>query len=174
MMDGSTRLMYRVVAWASGATILAVMVYGVVTTVLTTGGVIQIGETLVAVDFPFPPYFAKPVSYFSIASVAFFYSSLRLWEERISKWPPTLLAFFQLTGFVVAFSSAYEVMYNFMLWGAIYSVEFLKNVTNPNFITSPFSIPWNFVFATKAFAALFVISGYSVYFLRRLNKEPAL
>ena len=174
MIAGTTRQMYRVVAWTSGLTLVAVIIYGVVSTLLTTGGVLQIGETLVAIDFPFPPYFAKPISYFSVAAVAFFYSSLRLWEERITGWPPMLIAFLQLIGFVVAFASAYEVMYNFMLWGAIFSVEFLRNVTDPSFIATPFSIPWNFVFATKAFSALFVISGYSVYFLRRLGKEAPL
>ncbi len=174
MIDGTTKLVFRVVAWTSGITIIGVIVYGVVSTLLTTGGVIQIGEALVAIDVPFPPFFAKPISYFGVAAVAFFYSSLRLREERIAKWPPALISLLQMLGFVVAFSSAYEVMYNFMLWGAIYSVEFLKNVTNPNFIATPFSIPWNFVFATKAFSTLFVISGYSVYFLRRLGKEEAL
>lgn len=173
-MDSKTRLMYRAVAWGSGLIGLAIMVYGLLTSLVTTGGVVQIGETLVSVEVPFPPYFAKPVSYFAVAAVAFFYSSLRLWEERIASWPPVVLSFVQLFGFVVAFSSAYEVLYNFMLWGAIFSVEFLKNVTNPNFIATPIGIPWNLVFATHTFSALFVISGYSVYFIRRLNREAAI
>jgi hypothetical protein len=174
-MDAKTRLMYRVVAWVSGVTAFAVVVYGIVASIAQTGGPLVVGQVLVNVDWPFPPYFAKPISYFGIASVAFFYSELRLWEERIMKWPPYVLSALQLVGFVVAFASAYEVMYNFMLWGAVYSFEAVtRNLTNPDFLTTPFSIPWSFVFATRAFSALFVVSGYSVYFLRRVRNEPLI
>jgi hypothetical protein len=167
-LDQATRRIYRLVGWVTGLTIIAVIVYGLATTIFTTGGVLDVGQTLVNVDFPFPPYFAKPVSYLSIALVAYWYCALNLWQERVEKWPRVWLTSLTLLGFVVAFSSAYEVMYNFMLWGAIYSVGFLRGVVNPNFIVTPFTIPWNFVFATKMFSALFVISGYSVYFLRRI------
>lgn len=173
-MDDKTRKIYRLVSWVSGLTIVATIVYGIVASVAETGGGLAVGVVLVEIDWPFPPYFAKPVSYFSIAAVAFFYSTLKLWEQRIARWPSWLLQTLTLFGFVVAFASAYEVMYNFMLWGAIYSVEFLKNVTNPDFINTPFTVPWNLVFATKAFSALFVISGYSVYFLRRIDKSASM
>jgi hypothetical protein len=171
-MDQKTRTMFRIGAYISGLAALAVVVYGLAESLLTTGGALVIGQSLVAIDWPFPPYFAKPVSYFSIACVAFFYCELRLWEERISRLPRWALSALQLFGFVVAFSSAYEVLFNFMLWGALYTVDFLsKNTLDPNLVNSSFGIPWNLDFATKAFSALFVISGYSVYFLRRLNSD---
>lgn len=176
-MDEKSRKMYLTVSWVSGLTIIVVLVYGFIASLSRPGGVLEVGETFVNIDFPFPPYFAKPVSYLAVALVAFFYSSLRLWEERIARWPRPALSALQLLGFITAFSSAYEVMYNFMLWGALYSVEFLKeNIRDPNLIFTPFAIPWNLVFATKIFSALFVVSGYTVYFIRRLNvqrvKEP--
>lgn len=170
MMDPRTRQLFRITAWGSFLMIVAVVAYGIFESLLTTGTGLAIGIVLVNVEWPLP-FFAKPVSYFSVACVALFYSGLRLWEERISKWPQNVLSFLQLLGFVVAFASAYEVLYNFMIWGAFFSVQLLQeHVTNPSFISEGLPIPWNLDFATKAFSALFVISGYSVYFLRRMNK----
>ena len=76
---------------------------------------------------------------------------------------------------VIAFASAYEVMYNFMLWGSFFSIQlFYNNAANPNFLSSPGPTPWNLVFATKMFLALFAISAYSVYFLRRVHEVRGL
>ncbi len=174
MLDGNTRRLYRVVAWISGLTALAVVVYGVAAAILAIGGFVDVGASLVNVEFPFQ-YFAKPVTYFSIASVAFFYSATKLWEERIAKWPAGILSFLQLFAFVVAFASAYEVIYNFMLWGAIFSIQVLQaHSTNPNVVACCLPVTWNLDFATKVFSALFAISGYSVYFLRRFNPEKSI
>ena len=177
MFDEKSRRMYRLVAWVSGITALAVVVYGIVSAIVTTGGVGAFGSNLVNVEFPFPE-FAKPISYFSIASVAFFYCELKLWEEKIARWPAQVRSFLRLFGFVVAFASAYEVMYNFMLWGAFFTVQVLQTANpafiNPNVPSCCFPIPWNLVFATKAFSALFAISGYSVYFLRSLDADRTI
>ncbi len=174
-LDPSTRKMYTLVAWASFLIIATVLAYGIVESVLFSKE--PVGYVLVNVEWPFS-FFAKPVSYFSIASVALFYSGLRLWEERISKWPAFVLYSLQLFGFVVAFDSAYEVLYNFIIWGAIFS-SYCSHVANcaisPDSISTVFSqIPWSLDFATKAFSALFVISGYSVYFIRRLTKSSLI
>lgn len=172
-MDAWTRRVLRLVAWVSSLTIVAVIIYGIAASLVTTGGELAIGIALVNVEWPLP-FFAKPVSYFSIACVALFYSGLRLWEDKIAKWPRHFLSFLQLIGFVVAFASAYEVLYNFMIWGAFFSVQILQGVSNPSFISTGVPVPWNLDFATKAFSALFVISGYSVYFLRRLTKTDLI
>jgi len=169
-----TILMYNVVAWASGLTILTVLAYGIVGTILASGGVVDIGATFVNVEFPLP-FLAKPVTYLSIASVTFFYSTLRVWEPRIAKWSRVKLSALQLFAIVVAFASAYEVVYNFMLWEAIYSAQVLIGQLNPNVITSPSTspstIPWNLVFATKMFSALLFIGAYTAYFLRRVHSR---
>ena len=166
--------MYNVVAWVSGITILAVIAYGVVTTLLTSGGVVSVGVTLVNVEFPLP-LLAKPITYLSIASVTFFYSALRVWEHRIARWSRVRLSVLQLFAIVVAFASAYEVLYNFMIWGAIFSAQAVKGILNPNVLqccpTDVSGTPWNLVFATKMFSALAVIAGYSAYFLRRLHSR---
>lgn len=90
-MDSRTRLVYRLVAWVSGIVGLVSVIYGMVASLATTGGQGALGTTFVNFNWPLP-YFAAPVSYFSIASVAFFYAGLRLEEERIPKWPPAVLS----------------------------------------------------------------------------------
>lgn len=165
--------MLKLVAWGSLFTIIVVVAYGVVESLVSTGTGLAIGIALVDVEWPLP-FFAKPVSYFSIACVALFYSGMRLWEERIKKWPQHLLSFLQVIGFVVAFASAYEVLYNFMIWGAFFTIQILSGATNPSIISTGVPIPWNLDFATKVFSALFVISGYSVYYLRRLTKSGVI
>ena len=172
-MNGTTARMYKLVAWVSLAIILVVTVYGIIESLYVSGE--PVGQVWVDVYFPLPPYFAQPVTYFSVACVALFYSGLRLWEERIRKWPEWLLMLLQLFGFVVAFSAAFEVMYNFMLWGAIFSLACAtKPVCNPDLLTSTYPSQWSLVFATRAFSALFVISGYSVYFLRKFSSSSLI
>lgn len=169
-LDPGTKEIFTIVAWVSFAVIIAVSAYGIMEALTTSGE--AVGAWWVDVYWPFPPYFAQPVTYFAVACVALFYSGLRLWEERISKWPVGLISFIQLVGFIVAFSAAYEVIYNFVFWGASYSAAALTShaATVPDTLASDYPVPWNFVFATRVFAAIFVVSGYSVYFLRRLNR----
>ncbi|MGP8124740.1 MAG: hypothetical protein ACLQEQ_02600 [Nitrososphaerales archaeon] len=172
-LDPGTKRVFSIVAWVSFIALLILTIYGVAESLLRPD--LAVGATWVDVYWPFPPYFAQPVTYFSVACIALFYSGLRLWEVRISKWPLGLITFLQLVGFIVAFSSAYEVLYNFNFWGATYTVAALqKNVSIPDLLNSSYPIPWSFVFATRAFSALFVISGYSVYFLRRLNRSHVI
>ncbi len=174
-IEAKTRLLYRVVCWVSGITILASITYGLLTSALfSSGGVLDIGSTLVNVDFP-APFFAKPVTYLSIACITFFYTGLRLWQSRVAQWSQLRLAALQLFAIVVAFASAYEVLYNFMLWGAFFGAQLLnQQLANPNIVNGPGPVPWNLVFATKMFSSLFVISGYSVYFLRRIHRGKGL
>jgi hypothetical protein len=165
--------MYLLAAWASFLVIVVVTVYGLVESLYVTGK--PIGYILVNVYFPFPPYFAQPVTYFSVACVALFYSGLRLWEEYVAKWPNWLLMSLQVFGFVIAFSAAYEVMYNFMVWGALFSVACANTpACNPDILASTYPSQWSLVFATRAFSALFVISGYSVYYLRKFSSSAQI
>lgn len=169
-LDPGTRRVFTIVAWASFITLIILFAFGFLEARGTSN--LPVGAQWVDVYWPFPPYFAQPVTYFSVACVALFYSGLRLWEARVAKWPTGLISFLQLVGFVVAFSSAYEVLYNFNFWGATYTVDAIKlGKSIPDLLNSSYPIPWSFVFATRVFSALFVISGYSVYFLRRVNRS---
>jgi len=170
--DAKTQLMYRIVCGASAIIILATLTYGIATSALYASGSIPvIGQNMVNVSFPLP-YFTQPVTYLSVASVTFFYTGLRLWQNKVAQWSHLTLASLQLVAIVVAFASAYAVMYNFMLWGSYFSVQVLYNsvTANPNFLSSSGPTPWNLVFATKVFMSLFAISGYTVYFLRKVHQ----
>jgi hypothetical protein len=169
-----TRLMYRVVVWISGLTIIAVLVYGLASALVgPQTGVEVVGSSLVSINIPFA-WFAKPISYLSVASVVFVYSGFRLWQNKIARWSHFRLSFIQLFAVVVAFASVYEILYNFMLWGAFLSTQLLTSSISPsvliNVVSSPAPVPWNLVFATKIFLSLFAISGYTVYFLRRIRQ----
>lgn len=171
-MNSGTARMYKLVAWGSFVIMVAVTVYGIVESLYVTGE--PVGKAWVDVYFPFPPYFAQPVTYFSVAVVTLFYSGLRLLEDRIAKWPGWLIAFLQLVGFVVAFSAAFEVMYNFMVWGSLFTqCVTLKGLANcsPDVLNTYYPSQWSLVFATRMFSALFVVSGYSVYFLRKYSSS---
>lgn len=167
-MDSRTRAVYAAVAWISLVVIVAVSAYGIGESLY--GSKEPIGQYFVDVYWPVSPYFAQPVTYFDVACVALFYSGMRLWEEKVAKWPKWVLSFLQLVGFVVAFEAAYEVMYNFMLWGSTYTIACAgaQGACNPDVLDVFYPYAWNLLFATRAFAALFVVSGYSVYYLRKL------
>lgn len=172
--DARTRLMYKIVCGTSGVIMLLTLTYGVATSAIYASGSIPvIGQNMVNVAWPLP-YLAQPVDYLSVASVIFFYTAIRLWQNKVAQWSHLELASLQLVAIVAAFASAYEVMYNFMLWGSYFSVQVLSNDIDPNILSSPGPTPWNLVFATKVFASLFVISGYTVYFLRKVHQVRGL
>jgi hypothetical protein len=166
--EAHTRLMYKIVFSASAITILTTLLYGTLSSALGTGGVVGFGPSLVNASFP-SPYFAEPVSYLAVACVTLFYTGLRLWQNKVAQWSHLKLATLQLLALVLAFVSAYEVLFNFMAWGSYFTVQ-LMHGSIANVLTSQVSTPWNLVFATKMFAALFLISGYTVYFLRRVHE----
>ena len=174
--DASTRLMYRIVFAVSGVVILGTWAWGVGTAALFSSGSIPvIGQNMVNVSWPLP-YFAQPVDYLCVASVTFFYTGIQLWQNKVAQWSHFLLASLQLLAIVVAFATAYEIMYNFMLWGSYFSIQVLVNnlAINPQLLSTPGPTPWNLGFATKMFSALFVVSAYSVYFLRKVHQVTGL
>jgi hypothetical protein len=160
---------YAVVAWISLAVIIVTSAYGIGEALF---GAKEPWGQYFLVYWPFPPYVAQPVTYFSVAWISLFYSGMRLWEERMAKWPRWILSFLQLIGFIVAFSAGYEVMYNFMVWGSTYAIACggVQGACDPNTLSTlyPYTFSWNLAFATNAYAALFVVSGYSVYYLRKV------
>ncbi len=172
--DANTRLMYRIVFGVSGVVILAAWAYGIGTAAIVSSGSLPvIGQSMVNVSWPLP-YLAQPVDYLCVASVTFFYSGIRLWQNKVAQWSHLVLASLQLLAIVVAFATAYEVMYNFMLWGSYFSIQVLNSnlASNPLLLSSPGPTPWNLGFATKMFSAIFLISAYSAYFLRKVHQVP--
>ncbi|MDG6981630.1 MAG: hypothetical protein JRN51_11040, partial [Nitrososphaerota archaeon] len=58
--------------------------------------------------------------------------------------------------------AAYEVMYNFMVWGSLFVIACQQGVAsvtcNPDTLSTVYPAQWSLVFATRAFSSLFVIS----------------
>ena len=160
---------YKMIATVSGVIILLTLAASFVEAVrqYATAGVVTIGEWLVSFDFPVP-YFAKPMSYLSIAIVVFWFSLTTMHRERIariSKFWRSILTVFALA---VAFGSFYEVMYNFTVWGALITADAMRGLLRIDLLNIAYpnpKIPWNLVFATKLFSSLSAISLYSFYVL---------
>jgi hypothetical protein len=171
--EAHTRLMYQIVFSASATTIGLTVGYGVLSAILSgQAGAVGFGPSLVNTSFP-SSYFAEPATYLSVACVTFFYTALRLWQNKVAQWSHLKLATLQLFALVIAFVAAYEVMFNFMAWGSYLSLQLVHNSVG-NVLAAPISTPWNLVLATKMFAALFIISGYAAYFLRRVHEVRGL
>ncbi len=92
-LDPGTKKVFRVVSWALFITLMVLVIYGVLEAIRTPN--LPVGAQWVDVYWPFPPYFAQAVTHFSVACVALFYSRLRLWEARITKWPASLISSLQ-------------------------------------------------------------------------------
>ena len=174
MEDPSVRRLYISIAIISAIFISVTSLYGLIEAVrgYLTDSIITVGENLVDIEWPLP-YFAKPVTYLSFSLVAFWYSITHIYHKKfveISQLKRSFLIFFSL---IVAFGSGYEVLYNFTVWGALMSAEAFSGILNPDFLNIAYpnpKTPWNLVFATKLFIALFVISLHSLYILK--TNEP--
>lgn len=168
--DHKVRLFYQVLAIASGATIMATTLYGVVESVrgYITNGIVTVGETLVEIEWPLP-FFAKPVTYLSFSLVVFYYSLAKLYEPKIRRLSNFRRSLYSFVALLILFGAGYEVLYNFTVWGALMSAEAFKGIVNPDFLNIAYpdpTIPWNLVFATKMFLAVFVIAFHSFFLFR--------
>lgn len=169
--EANTRLLYGVVCAVSGSVVVATVLYAVATAMVVGGGLSEAGRAMVEAALPIPG-FAQPVAYLGVASVAFFYSGLRLGQSKVARLSQAKLASIQLLAILAAFASAYEVVYNFMIWGSYASVQALYGELAPGstILAGPASVPWQPVLGTWVFAALLVMGGYTAYFLRKIHQ----
>lgn len=163
--------LYTALALVSGSIIILTAVYGVgeaLREYLTTG-IVTVGQTLVEVDFPLP-YFAKPITYLSVAIVVFFFAIVKSNEERIAETSTFRRAILSLLSLIVAFQSFYEVFYNFSVWNALLTAEAFAGRINPDVLRVNYpdpKAPWNLVFATHIFFSTAVASLFSFYYLQK-------
>ena len=133
-----------------------------------------IGDSLVNTSsgsaFEIPPpsisYFhVKPVTVFYAALVVFGYCGLSLYRKSIAGLPDylrTLLLVFAVLSLAV---SAYEILFNFMLWTVVILTQsVIPDHAVNNYPSGIFQI--NLVFATKTFVALLFVSYFAVDSLR--------
>lgn len=166
---------FRMIATISGLIILLTLAFSFIEAVrqYATAGQVTIGEWLVSFDFPVP-YFAKPVTYLSVAIVVFWFSWTTMHRgkiARISKFWRSILTVFAL---IIAFTSFYELMYNFTVWGALITADAMRGLIRIDLLNIAYpnpKIPWNLVFATKMFSSLSAISLYSFFLLLKSSEQ---
>jgi len=168
-------LVYKLTALISGIIMLLTIIYGVYEMFLeyVTTGTIVIGAPLVSVEFPYK-YFAKPVTYFAVSLVVFWYSILHVAHDKVITLGKDIRALFSIIALGIAYASGYELLYNFMVWDAIVVSQMLKGNLNIDQAIIGYpdpNLPWNLVFATKFFSAIFVVALYTLYYLNKTRNR---
>ncbi|MBI2183783.1 MAG: hypothetical protein HYU39_02360 [Thaumarchaeota archaeon] len=180
---GETRAerVYRLLMFMSAAIVSVLALYAVFATFYF--GYEAVGETLVNLpsrapfEFPGPEYFpvyAKPVTWLYVAIITFWFTFLESFRQRFSRLPVGAISVAKLVAFVLAAVSAYEVYYNFTIWGSLMTYQAITGNVNPDILANKFpnpQTPWNLVFATKFFSSILVVSLYSLYFMMRMERE---
>ncbi|MHB1868832.1 MAG: hypothetical protein ACYCPP_07795 [Nitrososphaerales archaeon] len=116
------------------------------------------------------PFYVKPVTIMYLAGVMFAFCFFALISDPISKISRRLRTILLLVSLFCLAVSAYETLFNFVLWGSL-----LVTHPNPDTIVNAYpvsSFRINLVFATKSFVALLFVSyfGYAT-FKRSLEAE---
>jgi len=173
--DDKESLVYKFTALVSGIIMLLTIIYGTYEMFLEyiTTGTIVVGAPLVYVEFPYK-YFAKPVTYFAVSLVVFWYSILHVARDKVVSLGKDIRALFSIIALGVAYASGYELLYNFMVWDAIVVSQILRGNINIDQAVIGYpdpNLPWNLVFATKFFSAIFVVALYTLYYLNKTKSR---
>lgn len=168
------RSVYRIIGFLSLAVITITSTYGVVAALVQDANVV--GENLVTLEVPpisvFPLFYSKPITWLTAALFALFFSALELGRDDVLKWSKFRRDMLKFAAFFIGGMAAYEVMFNFTLWGGLIASDSILGELNVDIIKNTFpnpNTPWNIVFATKLFTALFIISVYAFYYLQQIE-----
>jgi hypothetical protein len=180
-MEGEVRLrtLYLTLGLLSLALVVALLTYAGLEFFLQRSE--GVGDSLVHIqskpfEFPEPEYFpiyAKPVTWLYVGIVVCWFSVLELNRSRLLRYSMFRLSIFRLIAFLVFCISAYEVLYNFTIWGALMAYQATTGNIIPDILVNKSpnpETPWNLVFATKLFTALTLISAYTLWYLHRIER----
>jgi hypothetical protein len=142
---------------------------------LTPAGQI-IGESLVLIEVEvLPGFFMKPITFFQFSmflSFAFgLYSPVT--RQRMMSARPTVIRTMYIGAWLVAMGSAFEIIYQMVLWSAALAVQ---GLANPDVIANPFPVsvnptPINVVFASKVIVAIFFMSIFLIDYIHRIDRR---
>ncbi len=169
-----TRL-YQIIFLACTSIIVLFSSYGVVATI--NGHVNIVGAALVNVEIPpsnLFPFSAKPISYLMAAALGMTFSGFELAKPMMRRFSPMEYSILKMIAFVILGLAAYEILYNFSIWTAEISGNYLLGVLNPDVINNQFpnpKNPYNLVFATKLSVTIFAIAVYTFYIVRTVEKD---
>jgi len=143
-------------------------------TLTPTGQII--GESLVVIEVQvLPGFYMKPITFFQFSmflSFAFgLYSPVT--RQRLMNARPGFLRALYIGAWLVAMGSAFEIIYQMVLWSAALAVQ---GLANPDIVSNPFPIsvnptPINVVFASKVIVAIFFMSMFLIDYLHRIDRR---
>lgn len=128
-----------------------------------------IGQIFVESEFPSPStsaFYLKPMTWLMIFIITGWVSFLDLVKDRFSLLGPNPRFVYMLFLFLITSLTFYEVLYNFMLWGAILASH---EGANPDTAVNRFPderYQINLVFSTKVGVTILVCGVYSLFKLR--------
>lgn len=134
-----------------------------------------VGEEFVDSELPPSgtfPYFLKPITWLMMVVFAGWFSFIELVKGYIRLLDSNWRYFYSMVLFIIAAISFYEILYNFMYWGAILSQQ---AAPDPDSIANGFPSQLyqvNIVFATKVGVAIFACAVYALAAIKSNGKSP--
>ncbi len=130
-----------------------------------------VGEEFVNEELPPPgmfPYFLKPITWLMIVVFAGWFSFLELMKNQIKLLDDNWRYFYAMVLFIIVAISFYEILYNFMYWGAILSKQ-PEAALDPDSVANGFPSQLyqvNIVFATKVGVTIFACAMYALVVIK--------
>jgi hypothetical protein len=137
------------------------------------------GNNMVNHEIIFIPHilYMKPVTLIVILGYSGFLCAMlhldKSWGYNLNEYEYVIL---ELIVGILLFITVYEVVFNFMLWGALISSISAKGVVigNIDLLANQFpnpARPWNLVFATKIFYTFSITFATALYFLEKWRRS---
>jgi hypothetical protein len=141
---------------------------------LTPAGQI-VGESMVMIEVQvLPGFFMKPITFFQFSMFLSFAFGLYtpLTRRRMYCARPSVLRTVYIGAWLVAMGSAFEIIYQMVLWSAALAVQ---GLANPDVISNPFPVsvnptPINVVFASKVIVAIFFMAVFLIDYIHRIDR----
>ncbi len=168
-------MVYKVIFYICAAIMIVVTAYALIASLMEyiNNGSVVIGEVLVNTEIPFKG-FAKPVTYLMISSIVGWYCVTRLGKSKTMNLSPRNKAILKLIAIAIAVTTLYELIYNFVVWGALMTADAISGIIRIDVLNIPYpnpKTPWSLVFATKMFLAAFIISAHAVYLISKSERS---
>jgi len=161
---------------------LSIFFYYLSRSIMGIDKVFPFGSNMVDREIIFIPHFLymKPVTLIMLLGYTGFLCGMfhldKSWGYTLREHEYIIL---ELIAGVSLFVTIYEVIFNFMLWGALITSIAENGVVigNIDLLVNQFpnpAQPWNLVFATKAFYTFSITSGTALYFLEKWRRYKKL
>jgi hypothetical protein len=133
------------------------------------------GSNLVLIEVQvLPGFYMKPITFFQYCMFLSFAFGLNspITRQRFLVVRSSILRTFYIGAWLVAMGSAFEILYQVVIWSASLAVQ---GLSNPDIVVNIFPIsvnpsPINVVFASKIIVAIFFMSLFLIDYLHRIDR----